>query len=370
MNMEYLAIAATLVVVIAAIAWALKSRVEARRARAAMAVLEDLANGRLSKDESEQVLRRVDSTGTTGWLDRTGVLLGLFLAVAAIGTAGALYWVVSRSGEKTGPTTAAKTPMPQATQAGDAAAKSGGDLRSLVGPLAKRLEANPADGAGWLLLARTYAEIGQSAEAAQAFRKAAGLVKPDAQFLAEWAGVNVAVAGGVWTDEARDLLKRALAADPANATAQGLKAKASGVPGTGDEVAPQRPRADAGNVVTGGAPAAGAIEVSGTVALDPKVKAQLGANDVVFVIAKDKSGSGPPLAAKRIQASQLPYEFRLTDADAMMPGRGLSSVTDVLVSARLSKTGDAVKSASDLESSAITVPVGSKSVRLSIPDRK
>jgi cytochrome c-type biogenesis protein CcmH len=83
-------------------------------------------------------------------------------------------------------------------------------------------------------------------------------------------------------------------------------------------------------------------ELSGphvTVRVQMPSDASFGANDVVFVFARNAaSQSRMPVAAKRFSASQLPLEVRLDDA-ASMAGQKISALEQVLVFARISRDG-------------------------------
>lgn len=69
---------------------------------------------------------------------------------------------------------------------------------------------------------------------------------------------------------------------------------------------------------------------------------------VVFLFARAEGG-GPPLAARRLSPGELPARIRLTDADAMIPGRGIGSVEAFTVVARLSSNGAPQGAAGDPE---------------------
>jgi len=57
----------------------------------------------------------------------------------------------------------------------------------------------------------------------------------------------------------------------------------------------------------------------------------------LFVLARD--GAGPPLAVVRRAVGDLPLTVTLSDSDAMLAGRNLSSVQQVQIVARISKSG-------------------------------
>ena len=98
----------------------------------------------------------------------------------------------------------------------------GGDLNTAAKHLADKMAKDPSNGEGWLLLARTYGELRQHKEAASAYAKAAALLPPDAALLADWADAYVMAHDRKWNDEARDIVKRALAVDPKHLKALSL----------------------------------------------------------------------------------------------------------------------------------------------------
>jgi len=114
-----------------------------------------------------------------------------------------------------------KHPMPNAPATGKQPT-TGGDLKVMVTRLSAKLNQDPKNGEGWALLAHTYVELRQHSEAEAAFAKAAALLPPDAKLFADWADAHVVAHDGKWDAQARDLTKRALAADPKNLKALAL----------------------------------------------------------------------------------------------------------------------------------------------------
>ena len=55
-----------------------------------------------------------------------------------------------------------------------------------------------------------------------------------------------------------------------------------------------------------------------------------------------------PLAARRMKVSDLPAQVTLGDADAMMPQMKLSGFDQIVVGARISKTGNPIAQPGDL----------------------
>lgn len=108
--------------------------------------------------------------------------------------------------------------------------------------------------------------------------------------------------------------------------------------------------------------------VGGRVTISPKLLAQASPEDAVFVFARSTDGSRMPLAAMRRQVKDLPFEFRLDDSMAMAPEATLSSASTVVVTARVSRSGDATASAGDLFGSSVPVAVGSAGLAVEIND--
>lgn len=84
------------------------------------------------------------------------------------------------------------------------------------------------------------------------------------------------------------------------------------------------------------------------VSLDPAFDIAPGAT--VFVIARDAERPGPPVAVKRLTAGDLPARITLTDADAMLPDRGLNGIGTLELVARVALGGSASAVAGDIES--------------------
>jgi len=87
--------------------------------------------------------------------------------------------------------------------------------------------------------------------------------------------------------------------------------------------------------------------VQGTVSLDPSLTHGVSATDTVFILARAVYGPRTPLAVLRKPAAELPISYRLDDSMTMSAGHKLSDYQDIIVSARISASGDA--SAGNLE---------------------
>ncbi|MBE0627887.1 MAG: c-type cytochrome biogenesis protein CcmI [Burkholderiales bacterium] len=268
---------------------------------------------------------------------------------------------------------------------------SQGQIESMAASLASRLESNPDDVEGWVMLARTYTALGRFDEAVGAYAKAEAKFPTNAQLLADYADSLAMAQGQTLRGKPEVLIQRALAADGNNLKALALAgsvefekqdfAKAAEywkrilplLPADsemGNSVrasikeaedkqggAPRPPIAVAKAAQGGEAkptdaskPAAGKSErLSGTIKLAPAIAARAAPDDTVFVLARPAEGSRMPLAAVRVKVKDLPLKFSFDDSMAMSPAAKLSDFTSVVVAARVSKSGNVVPQAGDLE---------------------
>jgi len=102
------------------------------------------------------------------------------------------------------------------------------------------------------------------------------------------------------------------------------------------------------------------------VSLSPAVAKQAAPDDVVYVFARAVNGPRMPLAIVRKQVKDLPATIVLEDSQGMSPEMTLSSVPEVIVVARVSKSGMANAQNGDLEGVSAPVKKGTKSISISI----
>ena len=104
-------------------------------------------------------------------------------------------------------------------------------------------------------------------------------------------------------------------------------------------------------------------------ALAPALAAQAAPGDTVFIYARAAQGPRMPLAIVRKQVSDLPFDFKLDDSSAMSPATRLSGAGQVVVSARISKSGQATPQSGDLRAESAPVAVGARGIALVIDQR-
>ena len=308
------------------------------------------------------------------------VALGLAVPLAAVG----LY---ARLGNTAGlvPQAAAQPPVTEA------------DVVAMVEKLAQRMQAQPDDATGWLMLGRSYAALQRFPEAVKAYARAVALTPNDAQLLVDYADVLAAVAQSA-AGEPTQLITRALQIEPGNLKALALAGSAAferkdfaaaiaywtqartAAPAGGEfaqgldsslaeaRAAAAAPSAAGTKAAGTGAPAnaAGAEQLAGRVSLAPALAARVAADDTVFIYARAAEGPRMPLAIQRRKVRELPITFTLDDSMAMAPEMKLSKFGSVIVEARVSKSGNAMPQAGDLRGQLGPLKPGSAGLALVI----
>ena len=93
------------------------------------------------------------------------------------------------------------------------------------------------------------------------------------------------------------------------------------------------------------------------VSIDPSlITANDKPNTPVFVFARAVSGSRMPLAAKRLRLSDLPIELLITENDKMAT-QSIVGQSELIVGARLARSGQPIAEAGDVKSSELLVSV-------------
>lgn len=274
-------------------------------------------------------------------------------------------------------------------------------IQQMVTALAERLKAQPNDVDGWLMLGRSYTSLGRYRDAATALRRAKDLGPPNASLLADLADLTGMAEGKRLAGEPARLIQQALDVDPRHAKAlalagsvafeardygaakgywerliavlppdspmvrsvQGSIAQATQL-GAGATSAPV-----AAPVATSAAAAASAvagISVSGEVSLSAELAARVGPGDTLFVFARAAQGPRMPLAILRRPAGAGVVPFKLDDSMAMEPNLRLSRFSQVVIGARISKTGNATPQPGDLVGQSAAVAPGASGLRVVI----
>jgi cytochrome c-type biogenesis protein CcmH len=95
-------------------------------------------------------------------------------------------------------------------------------------------------------------------------------------------------------------------------------------------------------------PSVSNARIAGRVSLAPELVTQTSPSDTVFIYATPAQGGRMPLAIVRTTVAALPFDFVLDDSQAMGPQSKLSSASEVVLKARISKTGQAMAQPGEL----------------------
>jgi cytochrome c-type biogenesis protein CcmH len=275
--------------------------------------------------------------------------------------------------------------------------------QNMVATLARRLDKQPQDLDGWLLLGRSYSVLEQYPLAERAYERAnrladgknveallgvaetlalqneaaidgrAGKLFEQALALDPTSGKALfygAVAASRRGDlpTARDRFTRLLALDPPASLKPMLEAQ---VRSLDDRIAGRVPAPPGDATQPGVAPAEAPVAdaravVRVNVRIAPALLASVG-DAPLFVLVRDPAAPGPPLAAKRL-ASHFPQSVELTPQDSMIAGHSFHSGQKVEVVARVSRSGGPIARSGD-PFGALDYAVGSDGVREVVIDR-
>ena len=179
--------------------------------------------------------------------------------------------------------------------------------------LKNRLEIEPDDVDGWLLLSKSYDHLDQLVEAKMAFEKAKTL-----GYTGNWKPLPQII--------------------PARQQSYSLENS----PG-GEGISLSNGKSTSGTGIK--------LKVS----LAPGLVNELPRDSIVFIFARAVGSPGPPLAVLRKKVSELPLEITLNDSHAMIQGRTISNANQLVVGARVSLSGNPLRQTGDFEQVSNTV---------------
>jgi len=273
-------------------------------------------------------------------------------------------------------------------------------VEEMIGMLINKLKQNPTDEKGWFLLARTFMALKRYDEAYKTYENLLKLTGEDPDVLVSMADAAAMSKGGTITGTAEKLIRRALKVDPNNITglwligiaekeqgnnaqalkywtklyplieeAEAIETVAKMIESVGGKVPETESAHNHDNSVSSDVMADIAAEIQSsaskaknsknairvTIELSKEMLNQVKNDDIVFIYAKALQGPPMPLAAHKKKVSELPITVSLDDSMAMMPAMKISAFKQVLVGARISKSGQTSKQIGDLESIEETV---------------
>ncbi|MBS1269549.1 MAG: hypothetical protein MAG794_00500 [Gammaproteobacteria bacterium] len=247
-----------------------------------------------------------------------------------------------------------------------------GQIQAMVANLAKRLEANPGDAEGWLMLGQSYMSLERFQDAADAFAELQSLIGDVPEVLVRRADAIAMNQNGSFAGEPIRLVNLALEQDPnhpqslwmaaAAAHRAGDLEKALGFYRKVEPLLEGQPKTEIQRVIqslsaqgiTASEPEAGVqadigININVAVSLSDDLKSKARPGDTVFIFAKAVDGPPMPLAVIRKSVANLPVTVSLNDTRVMTPQFKLSQFDEVTIGAHVSKSGQPVPQTGDLQ---------------------
>jgi len=244
------------------------------------------------------------------------------------------------------------------------------DVEVMVERLAARMNAEP-DLEGLNMLARSYTQMGQFANAADAWHKAWVLTQGDDPEVAlNYAEALILADQRTLRTGAADLLDSVLLVLPDDSRALwygGLSSAARGDKETAAQrwsrllqqdlpdnmrmvVQQQMAELTLEEVPQAEQSASTVTVITANISITPELNAQVNRDGSgrIFLIARDADNPRPPIAVKRVRVGEFPLSIDISDNDVMVPGNKLAGIVNLEIVARISQSGQAFAATGDL----------------------
>ena len=292
------------------------------------------------------------------------------------------------------------------------------NFSSVLDSLIARLREQPNDVEGWIMLGRTYAIMQRFNEAKIAYEQVIALSPESPELLVDYADIVAMTNGGSLQGEPMELVNKALSLSPKNPKALALAGTAafeqknfkqaasywekllvqippesklaqsvkesiteakSLASGKGSTMAGMQNQAATSNqnspppasqaiTASPNADSAGATgaTLTGTVTLSATLAGKVSPDDTLFIFARATDGPPMPRAISVKKVRDLPASFLLTDGMGARPDLKISNVPQLIISARITKSGKAMPESGDLQGFSQKVKPGDKNINIMI----
>ncbi len=275
-----------------------------------------------------------------------------------------------------------------------------GNLDVLLNNLESRLKTNPEDISGWVLLARSYFNQQDFTRAAYAFEKALELSPGHPDLLADLADSLATSADGNLNGRPMELINLALKNDPNHQKSLALAATAAMnneqpsiarkywesllntlPPESQDSqmvknLLTKLDSKDNSEVIES---ITKSSEISGFIKVSEDSRSKIMLNKInetsaIFIIAKGITDAKMPIAVlkipygsiKQFLSEKAPIPFTISDRNNMRPNIKLSATKNLVIQARFSFKGIAMKDELDISSSMLQVSPNDKTISLTL----
>ena len=261
-----------------------------------------------------------------------------------------------------------------------------GSVEEMVEGLAMRLQSHPDDLEGWYMLAKSYMVLGNYDDAVKAYEHVYRIADPHPDILLGYANALALANNGITSGQPEQLAQQALVLDPANSNGLWIVGMAAFEQGnfqtavdSWQQLTDQLEKDSSSylelkklidyaelQLSNNVAPDATVIpykitdeEVSRSITVNVSLSKQLASeaapSDTLFIFARAPEGPPMPVAVIKKQVSDLPLTVVLDDTTVMMQQRKLSGFDEVIVGARISRSGEAIPQPGDLTGVNVTV---------------
>lgn len=269
-------------------------------------------------------------------------------------------------------------------------------MQEAVAMLVQKLQQEPENIEGWVLLAKSYVVLGRIDDAVSAYDRAYRLNPQDPNVMVDYAEMKARANNGDISGEPMRMLRMALAVEPnhpkalwimgiisfndqdyASAIIHWEQLQSTLDAGSEDAEFVQQKIDEARGKLAGAGDAAPVAQARPATATEPATQQPVASKGVkvmvsladslisrvkpdatVFIFAQAVNGPRMPMAALRVQVKDLPLSAVLDDSMAMGPMAKISSVKEVNISARISLSGNTTASSGDLQGTAGPATVG------------
>ena len=292
------------------------------------------------------------------------------------------------------------TPPQQTAQSQPGGSQNLPPMEELVRRLAAKMEENPDNLEGWIMLGRSYMALNDHPAAIDAYQRAMEINDQDISLLLAYSEAIATTNGNDFTGRAAPMVEKAFQLEPENPNvlwlagilayqssqfesaiqrwsslrgkltpqSSELESVNSAIDDARSQLGLPPEEAELPSIVktekpvSAPKPSAATKALQVEISLSPELQSKAKPNDLVFIYAKAMSGPPMPLAAARKKVSDLPLSIRLDDSMAMMPQMKLSGFDEVSVGARVSLSGNPTAQAGDLEGEIRSVTPGQPEV--------
>ncbi|MCY4050097.1 MAG: c-type cytochrome biogenesis protein CcmI [Gammaproteobacteria bacterium] len=251
------------------------------------------------------------------------------------------------------------------------------NIEEMIRQLEEKIEQNPNNIESLEVAGNVYSTIGKSLKAEAVYRRLNDLSPGNPDYLTSLANAVILNNNDTYTLEAETYIKQALAIDPQHQNAIWISALGASSRGEIENSIEQleflltliqdeqevrqslltmikQQRALLNNNVENAEVDQGKI-LTVEIALDKNLFQYVSSNDIVFVTAKATNGPPAPLAIRKLAVGDLPKTVQLSSADSMIENMTVDQFEDIIIQARISKSGTAQRNSGDVVSNSIQI---------------